>query len=77
MVTTLFRYPSSASVGRQTQTWLRTAVGWRIIQAHVSSPVGGPMTISAPQRTRGVPESLAAAQRLTNPAFISLASPPI
>ena len=37
VVTTLFRYPSAVSVGRQTQTWLRTAVGWRIIQAHVST----------------------------------------
>jgi hypothetical protein len=36
VVTTLFRYPSSQSVGRQSQTWVRTDVGWRIVHAHVS-----------------------------------------
>jgi ketosteroid isomerase-like protein len=38
VVTTLFRYPASASaqVGRQSQTWLLTDAGWRIIHAHVS-----------------------------------------
>ena len=36
VVTTLFSYPTSDSIGRQTQTWLRTDVGWRIIHAHVS-----------------------------------------
>ena len=36
VVTTLFRYPGSASVGRQSQTWLLTDMGWRIVHAHVS-----------------------------------------
>lgn len=36
VVTTLFAYPSSRSVGRQSQTWFRTDAGWRIIHAHVS-----------------------------------------
>ncbi len=36
VVTTLFGYPASMSVGRQSQTWLRTDAGWRIIHAHVS-----------------------------------------
>jgi len=36
VVTTLFRYPGSVRVGRQSQTWLLTDVGWRIIHAHVS-----------------------------------------
>lgn len=36
VVTTLFAYPSSSAVGRQSQTWLRTEAGWRIIHAHVS-----------------------------------------
>ncbi len=36
VVTTLFRYPASDSIGRQSQTWLHTDVGWRIIHAHVS-----------------------------------------
>ncbi|MGB8384508.1 MAG: AtzH-like domain-containing protein [Dermatophilaceae bacterium] len=36
VVTTLFAYPRSSSVGRQSQTWLRTGGGWRIVHAHVS-----------------------------------------
>ena len=36
VVTTLFRYPGSASVGRQSQIWLLTDMGWRIVHAHVS-----------------------------------------
>ena len=36
VVTTLFRYPGSVSVGRQSQTWLLTDAGWRIVHAHVS-----------------------------------------
>ena len=36
VVTTLFHYPDSAQLGRQSQTWLRTDAGWRIIHAHVS-----------------------------------------
>jgi hypothetical protein len=36
VVTTLFRYPGTVSIGRQSQTWLRTDVGWRIVNAHVS-----------------------------------------
>lgn len=36
-VSTEFRYPGSTAVGRQTQTWIRLADGWRIVNAHVSS----------------------------------------
>jgi ketosteroid isomerase-like protein len=36
VVSTLFRYPSSTETGRQSQTWRRTATGWRIVHAHVS-----------------------------------------
>lgn len=36
IVTTLFSYPLSGSVGRQSQTWMRTEAGWRIVGAHVS-----------------------------------------
>ncbi len=36
VVTTLFHYPDSTQLGRQSQTWLRTDHGWRIIHAHVS-----------------------------------------
>lgn len=28
--------PSTAAIGRQTQTWIRFAQGWRIVAAHVS-----------------------------------------
>jgi hypothetical protein len=34
---TLFERPSApGKIGRQSQTWLRTADGWRIVAAHVS-----------------------------------------
>jgi ketosteroid isomerase-like protein len=36
VVSTLFGYPGHAAEGRQTQTWARTADGWRIVAAHVS-----------------------------------------
>ncbi|MEU5259692.1 oxalurate catabolism protein HpxZ [Amycolatopsis sp. NPDC021455] len=36
VVTTLFRYPGRPVVGRQSQTWVRMAAGWRIVSAHVS-----------------------------------------
>lgn len=41
VVTTLFTYPSGATLGRQSQTWVRFPVGWRVVGAHVSElPVG-------------------------------------
>ncbi len=36
VVSTLFRYPRTGMVGRQSQTWVRTESGWRIAHAHVS-----------------------------------------
>ena len=36
VVTTLFSYPDSRACGRQSQTWIRTEGGWRIVHAHVS-----------------------------------------
>ena len=36
VTTTCFGYPESDAEGRQSQTWLRTASGWRIVSAHVS-----------------------------------------
>ena len=33
---TLFRRRESGKTGRQMQTWLRTAHGWRVVAAHVS-----------------------------------------
>jgi hypothetical protein len=35
-VNTEFRYPGGDKIGRQSQTWLRLAEGWRIVSAHVS-----------------------------------------
>jgi hypothetical protein len=31
-----FQRPPSGRIGRQSQTWMRTAQGWRIVAAHVS-----------------------------------------
>jgi Protein of unknown function (DUF3225) len=31
-----FRRPGNPATGRQSQTWLRTAQGWRVVAAHVS-----------------------------------------
>ncbi|RZI94120.1 MAG: oxalurate catabolism protein HpxZ [Variovorax sp.] len=31
-----FRREGSAKTGRQSQTWMRTAQGWRVVSAHVS-----------------------------------------
>lgn len=36
-----FQRADSASTGRQSQTWMRTAQGWRIVAAHVSLPSTG------------------------------------
>jgi hypothetical protein len=36
VTTTCFGYPENPAEGRQSQTWLRTASGWRIVSAHVS-----------------------------------------
>jgi len=33
-----FRREGSRQVGRQSQTWIRTAEGWRVVAAHVSMP---------------------------------------
>jgi ketosteroid isomerase-like protein len=38
IVTTLFGYPGSGVLGRQSQTWVRLPEGWRIVHAHVSEP---------------------------------------
>jgi hypothetical protein len=41
VVTTLFGYPGSDVLGRQSQTWVRLDEGWRIVTAHVSNPAAG------------------------------------
>jgi hypothetical protein len=33
---TEYRTPGSDKIGRQSQTWMRTANGWKIVGAHVS-----------------------------------------
>ena len=46
VASTLFqRVSSSGKIGRQMQTWVRFAEGWRVVAAHVSlidEPAGGP-----------------------------------
>ena len=45
IVTTLFGYPGTDVLGRQSQTWVRLPAGWKIVHAHVSEPSrppGGP-----------------------------------
>jgi hypothetical protein len=41
-VSTEFRHPGGEHVGRQSQTWLRLAEGWRIVAAHVSHMAEAP-----------------------------------
>jgi ketosteroid isomerase-like protein len=38
VVSAEFRRSEGAQAGRQTQTWIRTADGWRVVNAHVSFP---------------------------------------
>ncbi|MEI7783268.1 MAG: oxalurate catabolism protein HpxZ [Betaproteobacteria bacterium] len=38
---TLFRRTGSTRTGRQSQTWMRTPAGWRVVSAHVSQ-IDGP-----------------------------------
>jgi hypothetical protein len=38
IVTTLFGYPGSDVLGRQSQTWVLLPSGWKIVHAHVSEP---------------------------------------
>jgi hypothetical protein len=33
---TEFTRPNTDKIGRQTQTWVRTSKGWRVVSAHVS-----------------------------------------
>jgi len=39
VVDTEFTYPHTGAVGRQSQTWVRFADGWKIVRAHVSNAV--------------------------------------
>ncbi|MEU1755147.1 AtzH-like domain-containing protein [Micromonospora matsumotoense] len=48
VVTTRFGYAGTAATGRQTQTWVRLPVGWRIVTAHVSEPTGPPTGSGTP-----------------------------
>lgn len=44
-----FRREGSSRTGRQSQTWLRTPQGWRVVAAHVSLLEAGP-AVGAPRR---------------------------
>jgi hypothetical protein len=37
---TIFRREGSNHVGRQSQTWVRMPLGWRVVAAHVSLMMG-------------------------------------
>jgi hypothetical protein len=39
---TEFRREESGRIGRQSQTWVRTGEGWRVVSAHVSFLTPGP-----------------------------------
>jgi hypothetical protein len=45
VVTTRFTYPDGENEGRQSQTWVRLAEGWRIVSAHVSYPEPLPVSV--------------------------------
>ncbi|ALL12663.1 oxalurate catabolism protein HpxZ [Caulobacter henricii] len=47
-----FRREGAESIGRQSQTWIRTAEGWKIASAHVSILQAG-----ADQRLASLPEN--------------------
>lgn len=36
-----FRREDSGKIGRQSQTWIRTEAGWKVVSAHVSLMQGG------------------------------------
>ena len=46
-----FRRDDTGKIGRQSQTWIRTAAGWKVASAHVSLMQGG-----ADQRLASEPE---------------------
>ena len=41
VVNTEFRRTGATQTGRQTQTWVRTDAGWKVVSAHVSLLQGG------------------------------------
>ncbi len=48
VVSTLFGYPGARVEGRQSQTWVRFAAGWRIVAAHVSEvPAPGQSAVTS------------------------------
>ena len=74
VVTTLFDYPDGAVEGRQSQTWVRFADGWRIVAAHVAElqqghPAATGSEQGAPAAIRGPTVGLAvvAAHRTGQP----------
>ena len=54
-VSTEFAAPDTLLLGRQSQTWVRTVAGWKILAAHVStiaSPVTRSFDATAPVQSR-------------------------
>ena len=76
VVTTLFDYPDRAVEGRQSQTWVRFADGWRVAAAHVSEVQQAtvPLAVVAAHRTRQPlhPELVALGAR---PAGVAVTAP--
>ena len=63
VVTTLFDYPDRAVEGRQSQTWVRFAEGWRIVAAHVAELPQVTVLRSPCRRRGGAPHRPAAELR--------------
>jgi hypothetical protein len=49
VVTTTFVPTDGSPPGRQSQTWVRFAAGWRIVAAHVSRPASGAVQAPVPE----------------------------
>ncbi len=49
VVTTTFVPTDGSPAGRQSQTWVRFAGGWRIVAAHVSQPVSAAVQMTDPE----------------------------
>ena len=47
-----FRRDDSGKIGRQSQTWVRTADGWKVACAHVSLMLGGSDQRLAPEQEK-------------------------
>jgi Protein of unknown function (DUF3225) len=85
VVTTLFDYPDRVVEGRQSQTWVRFADGWRVVAAHVSElqrghPAATGSEQGAPAAIPTVPLAVVAAHRTgqpLHPELVALGTRPV